>query len=616
MTRLYRLTIHPFLLAALPIVFLYNHNLRTHPISAVELLIPLGISLGFTLTVWLLLSWSLHHPIKAGIVTSLFLILFFLYGHVFMALNHKLARHEYLGLTWLALLLAGVTLTVRAQRNLIGLNLFLNLLGIAILLTNLAGLLPALFALCRKKGTAVQTERERIPANGQDTTRPDIYYIILDGYARSDVLQSEYGLDNTQFIRALEDLGFRVAQYSRSNYSQTHLSLASSLNFSYLDSLVERQGAESGNRAGLIRMIQDSRVAHILRQHGYQLVNFASGYEGVGLKNADRQLGPRWALSEFQNVLISTTPLPILLDWVSPRNQYDLHRDRILYTLNNLPAIAHGQHPVFVFAHIAGAHPPFVLGANGEKVRPAGYFRMTDGGDFCTVERQKVLEEYVAGYGRQLRFINLKILEVVKRILDNSPQPPVIILQGDHGAGSVLNWDEPDWSEIPARLAILNALYAPFELGFYDSITPVNTFRLIFNHLFATGFPLLPDRSYFSTITRPFRFYDLDHPEQYSLNGEAIAVVAFPCCVNPPVSPPTYCRQLVTTKYRDLAKRIVSFYVRNVSNLLTAAEAYELYQNYVRAGTLPDLGQECEIYEGIGPERIPVVALFFRVTNH
>ena len=41
---------------------------------------------------------------------------------------------------------------------------------------------------------------------------------------------------------------------------------------------------------------------------------------------------------------------------------------------------------------------------------------------------------------------------------------------------------------------------------FSSVLTPVNTFRLIFNHYFGTDLELLKDESYFSTWDRPYEF--------------------------------------------------------------------------------------------------------------
>ena len=61
------------------------------------------------------------------------------------------------------------------------------------------------------------------------------------------------------------------------------------------------------------------------------------------------------------------------------------------------------------------------------------------------------------------------------------------------------------------RIEILNAYYLPDNAKdfLYDSITPVNTFRLIFNYYFNVSYELLEDKSYFSHIKRRCKFIDV-----------------------------------------------------------------------------------------------------------
>jgi hypothetical protein len=51
-------------------------------------------------------------------------------------------------------------------------------------------------------------------------------------------------------------------------------------------------------------------------------------------------------------------------------------------------------------------------------------------------------------------------------------------------------------------MAILNAYYLPdADTSFlYDKISPVNSFRVLFNAYFNTGYEILPDRSYFTSV--------------------------------------------------------------------------------------------------------------------
>ena len=124
---------------------------------------------------------------------------------------------------------------------------FLNVLAI------IAVAIPSILILSVKAPDdrpARAASRDDGPARRPATAhRPDIYYIILDGYARHDVMQSHFGLDNTAFLEHLERQGFYVARRSTANYCQTPLCLSSSLNATYLDDLVKGLG-ERPDRAG------------------------------------------------------------------------------------------------------------------------------------------------------------------------------------------------------------------------------------------------------------------------------------------------------------------------------------------------------------------------------
>jgi hypothetical protein len=84
---------------------------------------------------------------------------------------------------------------------------------------------------------------DRPPAQAASLTLPpgrppDVYFLVVDGYARQDTLSKVYGLDNSPFLGFLRDHGFYVADAARSNYAQTGLSFSSSLNMNYLDPAV------------------------------------------------------------------------------------------------------------------------------------------------------------------------------------------------------------------------------------------------------------------------------------------------------------------------------------------------------------------------------------------
>ncbi|MCX6840727.1 MAG: hypothetical protein NTX53_00290 [candidate division WOR-3 bacterium] len=605
---------HHLLLALTPILFLYSHNAAKLPIAPSELLLPLTVSLAAALGLWLLFWLVMRNGRRAALVVSLFLALFFLYGRALAAIGSKTAP-GLLPAIAAGILLLGFLVFGLPRKEFGGLTVFLNLVSLALVFINLITGIPAMLCTGARAPAGQALEAPAEPA------RPDIYYIILDGYARGDILNSVYGYDNSAFTGWLAQHGFRVARSSRSNYSQTYLSLASSLNMTYLDSVARRLGPESDNRSALLRMIADNRVMKELRQRGYTIASFASGYTGTDFTNADIHFAPRWALSEFQNVLISTTALPLLLDRLLRKSQFDLHRERILYAFQHLPDVVRLTHPVFVFCHILSPHPPFVFGAHGEKVNPQGYFTMTEGGSFQSVDKEKVRREYVEKYRAQLEFITGKTKTMVERILTTSPRPPLIILQADHGPGSVLNWDDPEPDQLTERMAILNAVLLPGDTDrlFYDSITPVNTFRILFDRLFKDTLSLLPDRSWFSTIIRPYRFFDVDAPQTYAAarntGGAELSIVAFVIAEpTEPKNPALYARRLVTLKYPGESRSVANIYIRHVSarpGSTAVSGAVESYKESVRAGELPDLGVEYDSFQGKGPDGWPVTALFF-----
>jgi hypothetical protein len=108
-------------------------------------------------------------------------------------------------------------------------------------------------------------------------------------------------------------------------------------------------------------------------------------------------------------------------------------------------------------------------------------------------------------------YLNERMVEVVDAILSNSKQPPIIIIQGDHGPGNYFNMIEPDNTCLKERYSILNAYYFPNHDydTLYPGITPVNSFRVVFNQYFGTSLELLEDKSYYATWLAPYVFSDV-----------------------------------------------------------------------------------------------------------
>ncbi len=445
-------------------------------------------------------------------VVSLFLLLFFSYEYMFGIICLIFARTTDWAVfsIWSVMLACGVYLILHTRRNLHSVTVWLNIVAAFSLAVPIARIAAYEAFYGANLEESISAEGGINPPELETPAKcPDIYYIILDGYARADILEEVYDYDNADFLDYLTQKGFYVASKSTANYCRTHLSLASTLNLVYLDDLVDRIGEESDDRRPLPEMIKYSKVANILKQHGYVMVLFS--YYGVDLKDADIYMAPGLCLSDFQNVLISATPIPFLLDLLPNRSQYDLRRRELLYIFDKLPDVTEITSPTFVFAHLIAPHPPFVFGECGEPVQPNRQFTGAEGSDFISLGG--TADEYIRDYKRQLIYTNKKTKETIDRIISNSPEPPVIILQSDHGPASALDWENKNNTDLnlKERMSILNAYYLPGynHEQLYDEITPVNTFRIIFNQYFGTEYELLKDQSYFSTMKRPYKFINV-----------------------------------------------------------------------------------------------------------
>jgi hypothetical protein len=340
-----------------------------------------------------------------------------------------------------------------------------------------------------------------------DHERPDIYYIILDGYARTDVMRELFGFDNRPFLERLRKRGFYVADQSTANYCQTPLSLSSSMNGVYLN---DRIPPTARDKSQLSRWIGDGTVVRTLRGLGYRFVTFATGFEETEQPHADVYLSPSPYISAFHRMIINRTPLVWAVPGEQHRDEFDFMRERTLFLLDQVPRLAREEQPTFTFAHILSPHPPFVFGENGEDVSPHGRLcQLTDGDHYREIYGDR--HTYATGYRNQAAFITARVESMIDRILANSRRPPVIILQSDHGSGLNLSTNSVEQTDLHERMSILNAYYLPGaeKPALYPSISPVNSFRVVFNAYFKAGLELLPDRSYYSTWDDPFLFTDV-----------------------------------------------------------------------------------------------------------
>lgn len=344
---------------------------------------------------------------------------------------------------------------------------------------------------------------------------PDIYYLVFDRYANSETLLNQYKYNNSEFISFLESAGFYVASNSAANYPFTLPSLASSLNMTYLTDVAREVGRDSADSKPLMHMIEDNEVQAYLKSKNYHFVHIGSASEYTfSNRNADYDLRYRpqkpsevaeWLDSLSDNPKnklaqsINTSLRKVTIDELSKQRNFANHH---LWQLLKLSEVTTMKGPKFVFLHSLLTHEPFVFSRDGKYTPNEDVFIADD--------------SHYKRYTEQLVFTNTMIRSLIQTILEQSTQPPIIILQSDEGPfpkryrlqKSSFAWRYAEPHELREKALILNAYFFPGvdTKKLYSTITPVNTFRFLFSHYFGEDLPLIEDRNYIPTYAD--RYYD------------------------------------------------------------------------------------------------------------
>ncbi len=507
--------IHPILIGLYPVVSLVAVNISQMPLQGS--LRACLILLGITLALLLLLSFVLHGIHRAGVLTSFYLLIYFSYGNILIFLLKKnwlqstIGRPDILIVIIFVLLVFVSIVIFRARSDFLSFTKILNFASVILILLPIYTIINFLY-INRSSGLSWPSPDQIVYAKSpqNELANPDIYYIILDAYARADVLNDLYLYDNSELIDFLKAKGFYVAENSHSNYIQTALSISSSLNMEYLDFIPSTYGSTSQTRYPLIHLIEDNQVHKFLKDNGYQTTAFQTGYDLTNLYNAEHFVKngePNNLEEKFLNGSLSFLFFPTM-------NQ-DKRRNSIQNIFGYLENVPVSDQPNFVFAHIISPHPPFIFGPNGEPRTSNTWFQ--DGSYY-----PEGPDDYIPKYRDQLRYVSKLLEETVNKILSKPGRKPVIIIQSDHGSGAYLDWNSAENSCIRERTSILNAYYFPDQDTsiLYDSITPVNSFRVVFNTFFDAQLDLLKDKSYYSGWDTPYQFVDvIDHLEYCPVLG-------------------------------------------------------------------------------------------------
>jgi hypothetical protein len=499
-----RFAFHPLLFAILPVLSMFAANpgqQAGHELTDSMLIVLVAAA------VLLALALAVYRDMrKAALAASALLLLWWMQADDGSVGQWLKEQRFVLPLTYIAALLGAVWL-YRRREPLSATTGFANWVAVG-------AVLPPLVTLAIATPQAAEGGAASQPiVAGQIKAKPDIYYLIFDRYGDAETTAA-FGVKD-HIDEYLTRKGFYVTRESRSNYMKTVLSLASSLNADYLDGIL-RGRERSTDWTPVYQYIWHHRVGAFLRSQGYSYVHLGSWYYPTrDNPQATRNVNyytvvPRAALRLFDSQAFS--PVQHLFGpWLDDRLQ---NWSRIRRQVDDVVNLVPTPGPKFVFLHALVPHPPYVFYRDGTFVTKA----------------QERGRSYDENYTNQVLAANAMIERIVDAILRNSPSPPVIIVQGDEGpyppgtGREEFDWRTATHAQLLQKTGILNAYYLPGvdTRVLYPTISPVNSFRVVFNAYFGAGLPLLPDRTWrHVSDLRPFAFDEITNQLTVMARSEA-----------------------------------------------------------------------------------------------
>ena len=488
MGLLARLPLHPLLLSAYAVLFVYAANVGE--VLPADAWAPLAVALaGGALTLGV--CALLYRDARRGALTASALVLAFaFFGHVGAGLDEEVVTESAQLLAWT---IAVVAVAVAAWRmrpsRLANVTTALNAFGLVLVLISLVTIVPAELDRATRASQAGPVDDDVIASATRHPER-DIYFLVFDRYGSDWSIEQPIGIENDLYPD-LEATGFTVIPGARANYRATDFSLASILSMDTLDDLTETVGPVSDDRTPARAKLGDHEVGRFLRANGYRYYHLGAWYGPTRTNPIADEVLVWGRTTELEQVLRDATALPALERLIGTAEDDDFrnrHREEALFELRQLKRLADTPGRKFVFAHILLPHPPYGWDADGRIVTKA--------------EEQAAVEAGREGelYAGQLAFTNDRIRELVEVLLDRPPEEqPIVVITGDEGPFLCGNVDCIDGSPetYGIRFGTLRAYYLPdLEVEVPSDDSGVNIFRRLFREYFGADLPDLPNRSF------------------------------------------------------------------------------------------------------------------------
>jgi hypothetical protein len=479
---------YPFFLILLPAFVVIHLEKELHGLIRYSLIYDRIIFLFAAPVLFFLIFYLFSRSVrKSSLLSFAGMLIFYYTGDLKNWLSHKLPEtiwHSYIFLMPVFLLILVTLFYTLKKKKFDFRNAFL-ILNTTLLLFISADIIQLFFAGTKDKYKIISDPETDISAC-DSCTNPDIYYIIFDAYAAHRQLQAEFGFSNHRIEEELKNKGFIIIPGSRSNYSYTSFSIGSTLNMNYIRNVdtVDKIFTREYMRA--LKLVYENRVFSFFQNQNYSIFNHSpfniKSYPTKTIQNFDF-----WGIPELFDQYNLATKINRDIgyhfpDWMKnifsekhfvngPKNK-DL-MDSIAYEHLMQTIKLKSNRPKFIYAHFFTPHPPYYFDSTRQLFKTISTLR----------------ERYL----HQIAYSNKLIKKITDSIMAYTQRPLVIIIQGDHG----ISFNDPVNPQ--DYFPNFNAIY--FSTKDYrlisDTMSNVNTFRIVLNTFFKKDMKLLPYQSGF-----------------------------------------------------------------------------------------------------------------------
>jgi hypothetical protein len=477
----------PLLLATYPTLFHYANNVVITLLPSLLRMLLLNSLLAISIYIAFLIFYK-RQAVRAAIAAFVFLIFFNCYGILYnFLLELDIIQIEHYSMLPLFTLMAIYVSWLTAKINDSSLARFWTtaalILGILVAF-NVIRIIP--HELEKEQQTALADSVPVVSASLPNQAYPDIYYIVLDEFSGFEPMRQYWNFQGVDdFKQFLENKGFFVAEQSHGASTVTLYELATRLNY--------RDYPCCNNVRIYFAAIANNQVARYLKTEGYTTVTFDES-ESVFPADLPMQTDYSYSrapdstpssalLDDFGILVINNTMLRAFSNIYEPSivvPAVKAHKDMLFFTLDKMKDLNEVSSPKFVYVHLLLPHMPFIFDKNGVVI---------------TTTYNTNWNDYLGNYIFSINYAEKMIDNILSQA--DPKRPPIIILQSDHGARNQIYYgnEETLLKDFPEefKTSILFALYMPGydTSGLPQDINPINTFPIVFNHLFNADIPLV-----------------------------------------------------------------------------------------------------------------------------